>query len=167
MQQPPQPVFFKHQARSDGYPNSERRLQSVQARSNWELPRKGGHGGAKADRQHRDSGVLHRGAGGHAQLSWTKRPGGETPLDRRNRQNRITSPDPGLDDHVGRGRRKTSRLQEQQELAARENPDDPCCRAPPGWPRVHEGGFPPRFPFSQLGDFYVNIIPKTRHQIHT
>jgi hypothetical protein len=43
------------------------------------LSRKGAHGGTKADRQRRDSSVLHRGPGGHAQLSLTERPGGGTP----------------------------------------------------------------------------------------
>ena len=44
---------------------------------------------------------------------------------------------------------------------------DPCYRAPPGRSRVHEGGFPPSILFSQLVDFYVKIIPKTRHRSHT
>ena len=40
---------FLRRARSDGYPNSERRLKQVQARSDEELPRKGGPGGSVAN----------------------------------------------------------------------------------------------------------------------
>jgi hypothetical protein len=38
---------FLRQARSDGYPNSERRLKQVQARSKVKLPRKGRPEGTK------------------------------------------------------------------------------------------------------------------------
>ena len=40
-----------------------------------------------------------RGLRGHVHLSWTQRSGGGTPPDRWTRQNLITSPDLGLDDH--------------------------------------------------------------------
>jgi len=49
---------------------------------------------------------------------------------------------------------------------AREDPVDLCFRAPPGRPRVPKEDFPPRVFFSQLEDFYVNIIiSTTRHRI--
>jgi hypothetical protein len=41
---------FLRRPRSDGYPNSERSLQDVQARSDWELPSNGGHGGPTQER---------------------------------------------------------------------------------------------------------------------
>ena len=41
---------FKHRARSDGYPNSERRFWQVHARSDEDLPRKGRPGDSEAER---------------------------------------------------------------------------------------------------------------------
>jgi len=67
-----------------------------------------------------------------------------------------------LDDHVCRGRRKTSRLQQQEEIVAREDPLDPRFRALPGRPRMSEEGFPPGFPFSKFGDFLCQDHPQDK-----
>ena len=50
---------FKHQARSDGYPNSERSFNQVQARSDEEVPRKGVPGDSKVERIIETSAVSH------------------------------------------------------------------------------------------------------------
>ena len=139
---------FLHHARSDGYPKSERSLHSVQARRDWELPRKGGHEGTKVDRQRRDSGVLHMGARGtsatilHREIGRRDPPG---PSDSKELDH-LASP--------WAWRLCMSRPTEDKSTsgAARDRCEGGSYRSvlprTPGRPRVPERGFPPRCSFS-------------------
>ena len=81
--------------------------------------------------------------GGQAQLSWAQRSGGGTPPDRRARQIGPHYLTLGLSVNDCRRRRKTSRLQEQLKIAAREDPKIERYEAPQGRLPRAGGGFLP------------------------
>ncbi len=136
---------FLRRARFDGYPNLDKSLKQVQTRSDEQLPRKGGAGGLVANTVPglRQSPVQRGEPRGHAQLSWTQRSRGGTPPDRRAREIGPHFLTLGLPVNDCRGRRKISRLQEQLEIAATEDPKIQRYEAPHGLLPRAGGGFLP------------------------